>query len=201
MRGITMEKIKKLVDWLESRVGHGYIMGGTGQTCTPSYRKARMEQYPGSAAKIRKNCQRLNGSKSTCDGCAWKDKRLYDCAQLTRWACDSVGIKLVSGATSQWKKTKWEAKGEIKTIPDDKIAMVFRQDDSNTMGHVGFYMGDGSVIHARGHDYGVVRTSIYETKWTHWGIPEGLYMDEQEEESILDIVKEIREMLKNGVNV
>lgn len=169
---------EKLKSWLESRVSHAYVMGGTGQPCTPSYRKARAAQYPASAGNIKKYCQVLSGKKSTCDGCKYQGKRAYDCAQLTRWAANHVGIKLVSGATSQWKKTEWGAKGEIDSLPSGKMCMVFRQDDRNTMGHVGWYMGDGTVVHARGHSYGVVRTPVNETKWTHWGIPVQLYKSE-----------------------
>lgn len=176
-----MDKIKSIKDWLLSRVGNPYLMGGTGQFCTVPYRQARATQYPGSAAKIKNNCQRMRGDATTCKGCRYYDeaagtgKRAYDCAQLTRWAMDSIGISLVSGATSQWRKTKWEALGEIATIPREKFCLVFRDDGDNVMGHVGAYMGDGSVIHAKGHDYGVVREGLDAYgRFTHWAIPVGL---------------------------
>lgn len=176
-----MDKIKSIKDWLLSRVGNPYLMGGTGQFCTVPYRQARAEQYPGSAAKIKNNCQRMSGKAATCKGCRYFDdstgtgKRAYDCAQLTRWAMDSIGISMVSGATSQWRKTKWEALGEIETIPRGKFCLVFRDDGDNVMGHVGAYMGDGSVIHAKGHDYGVVREGLDAYgRFTHWAIPAGL---------------------------
>lgn len=177
-----MTKIEQVKSWLLSRVGNPYLMGGTGQFCTVSYRKARAAQYPGSAAKIKNNCPRMRGDASTCKGCRYYDeaaqngKRAYDCAQLTRWAMDSIGISLVSGATSQWRKTPWESLGEIGTIPRDKFCLVFRDDGNNVMGHVGAYMGDGSVIHAKGHDYGVVREGLEAYgRFTHWAIPAGLY--------------------------
>lgn len=177
-----MDKIESLRSWLLSRVGNPYLMGGTGQFCTVAYRKARAAQYPGSAAKITKNCQRMNGTATTCKGCRWYDesastgKRAYDCAQLTRWAMDSIGIALVSGATSQWRKTKWESLGEMDTLPRSSLCLVFRDDGDNVMGHVGIYMGDGSVVHSKGHDYGVVREGLEAYgRFTHWGIPAGLY--------------------------
>lgn len=179
-----MDKIEAVRSWLLSRVGNPYLMGGTGQFCTVAYRKARAAQYPGSAAKITKNCQRMNGTATTCKGCRWYDesagtgKRAYDCAQLTRWAMDSIGIALVSGATSQWNKTKWATKGEIADMPRDKICLVFRRDEPTVMGHVGIYLGDGTAVHAKGHDYGVVRDTLESYgRWTHFGIPEGLYDD------------------------
>lgn len=176
-----MDKIESVKTWLLSRVGNPYLMGGTGQFCTVAYRKARAAQYPGSAANITKYCQRMNGTETSCQGCQWWDestkngKRAYDCAQLTRWAMDSVGIPLVSGATSQWNKTAFAEKGEIAKMPSDKLCLIFRKDEDGKMGHVGFSMGDGTVIHARGHAYGVRRDKIQDNRWTHYGIPAGLY--------------------------
>ena len=187
-----MEKWEAAKSWCESHVGCPYIMGATGQMCTPSYRQARMAQYPAYAEKMRKNCPRLMDSKVTsCVGCRWADpntgkgKLAYDCAQLSRWCMDFVGISLVSGATSQWNETAWAERGEIATLPRDKVCLVFRRDDGK-MAHVGIYQGDGWVIHAKGHDYGVVRERLesIDKPLTHWGIPMGLY-DGQYERPIL----------------
>ena len=193
-----MDKIESVKSWLLSRVGNPYIMGGTGQFCTVAYRKARAAQYPDSAAKIKNNCPRMRGSATTCKGCRYYDeaaqtgKRAYDCAQLTRWAMDSVGIKTVSGATSQWQKTHWESMGEIDTLPEGKLCFVFREDEKNKMGHVGIALGDGSAVHAKGHDYGVVREGIAAYgRWTHWAIPAGLYgesIPEQEAKESYEVI-------------
>ena len=43
------------------------------------------------------------------------------------------------------------------------------------MAHVGVYTGDGRVIHARGHAYGVVENMLDEVRFTHYLIPTGLY--------------------------
>lgn len=176
-----MDKAEKAREWALSRVGCPYIMGGTGQFCTVAYRKARAAQYPGSAAKIRENCPRMQGSATSCRGCRWWDdtagtgKRAYDCAQLTRWCMDAVGIKLVSGATSQWTRTAWAERGEIDSLPGEKLCLVFRQDAPGEMGHVGLYLGDGTVVHAKGHAWGVIRQKLGEARFTHWGVPAGLY--------------------------
>ena len=96
-----MNKVDSARAWLLSRVGNPYLMGGTGQFCTVAYRKARAAQYPGSAAKIKANCPRMRGAANHCKGCRYYDetagtgKRAYDCAQLTRWCMDAIGIKLV----------------------------------------------------------------------------------------------------------
>lgn len=179
-----MDKIEAVKNWLLSRVGNPYLMGGTGQPCTVSYRKARAAQYPGSAAKIKANCPRMMGKADSCKGCKYFDdstgqgKRAYDCAQLVKWAMNEIGIQMVSGATSQWQKTPWAALGEMDTLPEGKMVILYRQDSKNVMGHTGIALGDDSCVHAKGHDWGVVREGIEAYgRWTHWGIPEGLYED------------------------
>jgi hypothetical protein len=88
----------------------------------------------------------------------------------------AAGIPLVSGANSQWEKTRYQERGKIEDMPRDKVALVFRQDNGR-MAHVGVYTGDGRVIHARGHAYGVVENMLDEVRFTHYLIPTGLYDD------------------------
>lgn len=190
-----MSKVDVVKNWVLSRIGNPYIMGGTGAFCTVQYREARADQYPGSAAKIRANCPRMSGKANSCKGCRYYDesagagKRAYDCAQLVRFSMDAVGIKMVSGATSQWKKTAWQETGAIDILPQDKLCIVYRDDGNGVKGHTGIYLGDGTVGHARGHDYGVVRQTLTQyARWTHWGIPVGLYdEDSPEQEETMDI--------------
>lgn len=204
-----MEKYQAVKNWCAERVGNPYIMGATGKTCTPSYRQARMAQYPAYADKMVKNCPRLSkASVNACVGCRWcdpstgKGKLAYDCAQLARWAMDFVGIAMVSGATSQWNKTVWAERGEIADLPRDKVALVFRN-DGGKMGHVGVYQGDGTVIHAKGHDYGVVQTRLENDPWTHYGIPMGLYEGSYERPTLHrgdnnEYVRIMQQMLANA---
>ena len=171
--------------WALSREGCPYIYGGTGQPCTVAYREARARQYPAKAAKIRNNCQRMKGSATSCQGCRWcdpetgKGKRAYDCAQLARWCMNAVGISLVSGANNQWSKTKWAQKGTIDQMPKNLLCLVYREDADRKKHHAGVYLGDDTIMHAKGHDYGVVRQKLGDPNFTHYGIPEGLYAPEE----------------------
>lgn len=176
-----MTNAEKVQDAALQRIGCPYVFGGTGKTCTPAYREARMAQYPDYADKIRNNCPRLRGSASTCTNCKWcdpetgKGKPCYDCAQFSMACMKAADIPLVSGANSQWLKTRWTKQGTIFDLPRDKVCLVFRKDGNGKMGHVGVYLGDGTVAHAKGHDYGVVRQNIDDVKFTDYGIPAGLY--------------------------
>ena len=48
-------------------------------------------------------------------------------------------------------------------MPDIVGVLVFMD------GHVGVYIGDGNVIEARGHSYGVVQTKLKNRNWKWWG--------------------------------
>ena len=171
-----MNKSEKVREYALAHVGCPYVYGGTAKPCTPSYRKARAEQYPGSANAIKKNCRVLSGKSSTCDGCKYNGKPAFDCAQLVKFAAAAAGISLPSGASSQWNKGEWEEKGTIDKMPRDRVCFVYKEKpDANPMGHTGVYLGDGTVADARGHAYGVMHKPIEDYPWTHYAIPVGMY--------------------------
>jgi len=117
----------------------------------------------------------------------WIGKRVYDCAGFTRMAMQNVDIKIVSGASSQWKKTSWAEKGTIDTLPKNKVCLLYRQTSPTVMQHTGVYLGNGYVIDARGSKNGVIKSTLDSYKWTHWGIPAGLYIGNEEETPQQDI--------------
>lgn len=190
------ERCETVKAWCIEQVGCPYIWGATKQACTPKYRRARindlMADYPQYAKMIKENCPQLMGWETSCAMCKWaKDgtgRLAYDCAQLTRFALDTVGIALVSGANSQWQKTAYVIKGEIKDMPKNLLFLVYRQDDDKRMHHTGVYMGDGWVIHAKGHAYGVVREQLdnINKPMTHYGIPAGLYSNQELRDAGID---------------
>ena len=171
-----LTKSDALRAWALSQVGSPYVMGGTGFTCTPTYRKARAEQYPASADAIRRNCPVLRGKQAACAGCKYDGKPCYDCAQLVRRGCAAAGIDglAISGASSQWRKGDWLRKGGIKDAPAGTVCILFREDGTGTMGHVGIALGDGTIVHASGHDTGVIRSAVSAGRWTHYAIPQGM---------------------------
>ena len=53
-------------------------------------------------------------------------------------------------------------------MPDIPGVCVFMAN----MGHVGVYIGNGEVVEAMGHAYGVVKTKLAGRGWAYWGMPE-----------------------------
>ena len=192
-----MLKSKIVKSWAYQQVGCPYIMGGVGADCTPEYRKARMAQYPDYAEKIKRNCPRLSAGAATCTTCKWvnpdtgKGRPAYDCAQLVRRGFEQVGIKLISGANSQWKQQYvWAIKGSIDQMPYNQVCALYKR-NNNRMVHAGIYLGDGLAVHARGHDYGVVLQEYDRIGFTHYAIPQGL-----EDDTVMDT--DLTKTLKPG---
>ena len=174
--GLSKEEI--VVKTAEACMGWSYVWGGYGQYCTASNRESyanRSTCPSGESEQIKRKCQVLNGSKSSCSGCRYYPSartRFFDCRGFTRWVLQQVGINLQgAGATSQWNTaTNWEIKGKIESMPLDKVCCVFMQ-NGNTMSHTGLHIGGGNIIHCSGE---VKRGKTTDRGWTHFGVPRGL---------------------------
>lgn len=177
-------KGKKIAEYAESKIGCAYIWGGYGEKlCTPSFREERASAYPSQKNNIYRYCQVLSGQKTICTGCKYNGKQAYDCAQLTRYACKAGGQALVSGSNAQWKKTDWETKGTIDTLPDVPGVILYHMDNNGEMSHTGVYVGDGFAVEARAAAYGVVKTTVKSRSWTHWAVLPGVLSDDGEQPS------------------
>ncbi len=96
-------------------------------------------------------------------------KRVFDCSGLIKgylWAenqeIDSV-YNAIQDINSRELMNICEVLKDIETIPEIPGLLVFFE------GHVGVYIGNGKVIEARGHAFGVVETVLKERPWKKWG--------------------------------
>lgn len=183
-----------------AQVGGPYVYGATARACTPAYRRQRIEQYPEYREKIEDNCPVLSGDQEGCDGCRYEGRLAHDCAQLTRFAANAAGLSLPSGATSQWNKADWAAKGEIGTLPEGAVCFLFRRQTGSTtvMSHVGVSLGDGTAVDARGHDDGVVHRKLGSFAWTHWAILRGMACPDGLADEEAPAGQEVRPVLRRG---
>lgn len=79
--------------------------------------------------------------------------------------------------------TQSSESGSIGSIPEIEGVLVFKK------GHVGVYIGNGNVVEARGHNYGVIKSRLNEVGWTHWGKHKDIeYIVENKAETVVSDV-------------
>ena len=183
MKGRNAPKADIIRSTAELRLGWQYVYASQGQDCTPSWRRSRIPYCPSEkyVTMINANCPVLSGKQPACDGCDFVDTDVFDCAGFVLSEMQLAGVPMYGqGATTQWNTaSNWAAKGEISTMPKNLVCAIYKHKDGK-MSHTGLSMGDGSggVIHCSTFvKRGNVNTD--NPKWTHWGIPKGLYSTEE----------------------
>lgn len=155
-------------------VGSPYVYGATGKACTPALRRQQSAQYLGFAGIIQANCPVLSGKLKTCARCRYKGRPAFDCAQLVRRALGAAGLRVPSGATSQWNAAVWQSKQTYSlALASSRVCVLFRAESATVMAHVGLSLGDGTAVDARSHASGVVRAKLTAYPWSHLAIPRG----------------------------
>lgn len=151
-----MKNAQGLVEYAKAQLGLPYWYGTYGQTASAALYTAKKKQYPKYYAP-------------------WNDfstqygKRVHDCVGLIKgylWSSNVTAKPKYNGSqdvSANRMKSKCKEKGPINNMPDIPGVLVFMP------GHVGVYIGDGYVIEARGHQYGVVKTKLTERPWKEWG--------------------------------
>lgn len=155
----------KLAAYAAAQAENGsiYVLGAQGQTggaITEAWIKYREH---GKAA----NYKRAIAFWKKQLGKGFAGLRAYDCSGLV------VAHLMAEG----YIKSDLTANGlyfsACKGISKSEICagdLVFKKYAAkNKMYHVGIYMGDGTVVHAKGRDYGVVRESLIKGGWNRFG--------------------------------
>lgn len=165
----------------EACIGWPYVWGSLGELCTVSEREKYMNRGSigeGDRELIRKRCQVLNGSKSSCDGCKYfpggARTRIFDCRGFTRKVIEWAGAGTIqgAGATSQYNdNSNWVEKGKISDMPLNAVCCVFKQVSGGVMDHTGLHIGGGNIIHCSGE---VMRGKTTDRGWTHYAIPKNM---------------------------
>ena len=145
-----------LVAYAVSKIGLPYWYGTFGQIATETLHRSKKQQYP--------------SYYTASDFPSQYGKQVFDCIGLIKaylW-CDSIDDTTPAYNSSEdWGADTTYArcveKGAISTMPELPGALVFMS------GHVGVYIGDGYVVEARGHNYGVVKTKLSARAWKTWG--------------------------------
>ena len=210
-----MTRAQLIVKTCEAELGWPYVWGAVGAPCSPEKRQyyAGRSSCPENEAKvILSRCQALNGSGKSCGGCQFYPDNMRtlidDCQGFVKQIHSRVGITLAGGgATRMWNSSSnWAEKGEIGSLPKDKVCCVFQWNSSaKNMQHVGEHIGGGEIIHCSGT---VKRGKTTDKGWTHWAIPKGMGGDTPADKPTLrrgstgDYVLECqKDLLKLGYSV
>lgn len=106
--------------------------------------------------------------------------QVFDCRGYTYWLLKQVGILISTvGATTQYNTAKdWMERGLTKNMPN-VVCPVFKYRESDgKMSHTGMHIGNGRILHCTSNG-GVKYGSLSDSTWTHYGIPKGLYTEEE----------------------
>lgn len=156
---MAKKNAKGLVEYCLAQVGKPYWYGCFGQLSSLKLYETKKSQYPRFYTAT--NYKKQLGQK------------VHDCAGLIKgylW-CDSpedvTPVYKASedyGATSFYNKAK--KKGKTTGHTPKAGELLFKGTDI-TKSHVGVYVGNGYVVEAKGHSYGVIK-SKYGTSWKYW---------------------------------
>lgn len=146
----------RFIKWLREQVGCIYVWGGQGETDISEAWIRRMEDSEEHAKRAISFWQkRVKEGKSYIAA--------FDCSGLITEFLLKNGI-IRSDITSRGLYAVCDEISKKELIPGD---FVFRHNGENIY-HVGVYIGDGKVIHARGRDYGVVEERIDANGESYW---------------------------------
>ena len=146
----------------------GYIWGTDGTMWTAAKQK-NLEKTT--------DADRENSRKY---GAKWIGHMVADCSGLFVWAFKQLGGSIYHGSDTMYRKY-CDAKGELNSgartdgqgLKPGTAVFVWKESKKKYT-HVGLYVGDGTVIEAKGAQAGVTTSKITDTKWTNWGELKGV---------------------------
>lgn len=151
-----------LIAYCKAQLGKPYWYGTFGQVSTATLLEYNRKRFPTMYKATdfnRQIGQKVHDCIGLIKGYMWS-KDAYD--EHPKYASNGFADK---NADTYYRGAK--RKGVMADFPDVAGVAVFMS------GHVGVYIGNGEVIEARGHAYGVVKTKLKDRKWVRWA-----YIDE-----------------------
>lgn len=155
-----MKNARWLCDYSRGQLGRPYWYGTFGQVANETLLKQKRAQYPNyyDQSKYKVKFESQLGQK------------VHDCSGLIKGAlwCNEIDGKPIYDSTQDLGANGFinngcTETGDISSIPNIAGLLVWRS------GHIGIYEGNGYVLEARGHDYGVIRSKLSDGNWKKWG--------------------------------
>ncbi len=155
--GAADEK-SKFLNFIASQVGALYVWGAQGQAMTPALIK-RMED---SAKNYERAMAAYNKHVQT-----GQTLIAYDCSGLVVKYLLDAGLISTDRSADGLYRDVCSSIDKIQLAAGDLVFKKYLTKDK--VYHVGVYMGDGTVVHAKGRDDGVVREALSKAGWNRFG--------------------------------
>lgn len=171
---------KGLIEYCKAQLGKPYWYGTFGNTASASLYQAKKKQYP--------------AYYTAEDFSTQYGQRVHDCVGIIKaylWCETPTSTPKYNASqdvSANGMRGKCKVSGDINTMPEIAGLLVFMQ------GHVGVYIGNGEVIEARGHAYGVVKTRLKDRPWKWWG--ECPYIEYEKAQPKLSIDEVARQVIE-----
>lgn len=165
----------ELVKYCEAQLGRGYWYGCYGQIASEKLYNEKKAQYPSQYTKWSKQSFTSQYGEKVHD-CSGLFKGFLMTPRTDMYPNNEATYIAKYDMSADILIKKCTETGDISTIPNIPGLVVWRS------GHVGCYLGNGYVIEAKGHSYGVVRTKLTDGTWKKWGKHPNIYYEEIKEE-------------------
>ncbi len=144
-----MSKVNDFTSLITSKVGCGYVYGGQGEVLT----KERLDQLVKQFGKDHYYGPDKNAEQ-------WIGKQCFDCSGLVVWVLQQMKVlKASEDYTAQGIYDKLCIPSTKAGLQSGDLCFV-KGGPKSKIDHVGVYVGNNQVVHARGTKYGVVKTEV-----------------------------------------
>ncbi|AEY68015.1 NlpC/P60 family protein [Clostridium sp. BNL1100] len=181
-----MNRLQEFIGIVRSKLGSGYVFGG--QNDKPLTKEALAELVK----RFGKSHYYFNSFSAE----RWLGKEYYDCSGLIVYTLRKMGlIANTADYTAQAIYSQLCKPIESKDLQAGDLC--FNKTSSGIV-HVGVFMGNGRIIHARGTFYGVVETQVFPSFNTFGRLN---FFEDQKPEAIIKPVNAIKKAkVKTTVN-
>ena len=181
-----MPNINGFVTIINSKIGCGYVLGSQGQIMSEKLLNVLKYNYSLASREANYNV-----------ALKWIGKQCFDCSGLIIWTLQQLNIlKSTEDYVAHDIYYKLcEPVNKADLIAGD-LCFVYDKSKKKIV-HVGVYVGNSQVVHARGTSYGVVKTGVL----PYFGMYGRLKCFEQEEEDSMTVkeFQAIRKIEADGI--
>ena len=160
----------------------GYIWGKAGVKWTQAQQDSLVKYFVdryGAGWKNSAEAKENDRYRSALYGAKWIDHMVADCSGLFVWAFKELGGSIYHGSNTIFKSycSLTGKKGSKDLLPGTAVFTGTEQSKP----HIGLFIGNNTVIEAKGTTAGVITSSLSDKKWTFWGELKDVHYEGQPE--------------------